>query len=98
VAWSFKGSCPGERRRLGSPKSVITSTLTSSRGSHRKAEGDGVRINLERVAGEAMLTRVGVEQWQDKAYNHVYRKIFQDKWRGYDPWNLTGHLDANMNM
>ncbi|KAH6884384.1 hypothetical protein B0T10DRAFT_409939 [Thelonectria olida] len=40
----------------------------------------------------------GVERWEDKAYNHVYRKIFQGKWNKYDPWDLTGRLDANMNM
>lgn len=40
----------------------------------------------------------GVERWEDKAYNHVYRKIFQGKWQEYDPWDLTGRLDANMNM
>ncbi|KAL2674064.1 hypothetical protein Neosp_012510 [[Neocosmospora] mangrovei] len=40
----------------------------------------------------------GVERWEDKAYNHVYRKIFQGKWHEYDPWDLTGRLDANMNM
>ncbi|KAI5453077.1 hypothetical protein NCC49_006106 [Naganishia albida] len=40
----------------------------------------------------------GVERWEDKAYNHVYRKIFQGKWREYDPFDLTGRLDAQMNM
>ncbi|PIG80732.1 hypothetical protein AARAC_006526 [Aspergillus arachidicola] len=40
----------------------------------------------------------GVERWEDRAYNHVYRKIFQGKWQEYDPWDLTGRLDANMNM
>ncbi|KAJ5578830.1 hypothetical protein N7450_007697 [Penicillium hetheringtonii] len=40
----------------------------------------------------------GVERWEDQAYNHVYRKIFQGKWKEYDPWDLTGRLDANMNM
>ncbi|KAJ5819759.1 hypothetical protein N7474_005350 [Penicillium riverlandense] len=40
----------------------------------------------------------GVERWEDRSYNHVYRKIFQGKWREYDPWDLTGRLDANMNM
>ncbi|KAK0118605.1 hypothetical protein ONS96_011696 [Cadophora gregata f. sp. sojae] len=40
----------------------------------------------------------GIERWEDKAYNHVYRKIFQGKWQEYDPWDLTGRLDANMNM
>ncbi|CAG8093103.1 unnamed protein product [Penicillium salamii] len=40
----------------------------------------------------------GVERWEDPAYSHVYRKIFQGKWNEYDPWDLTGRLDANMNM
>ncbi|KAJ5593679.1 hypothetical protein N7537_010583 [Penicillium hordei] len=40
----------------------------------------------------------GVERWEDRSYNHVYRKIFQGKWQEYDPWDLTGRLDANMNM
>ncbi|KAJ6139504.1 hypothetical protein N7471_005990 [Penicillium samsonianum] len=40
----------------------------------------------------------GVERWEDRAYNHVYRKIFQGKLNEYDPWDLTGRLDANMNM
>lgn len=40
----------------------------------------------------------GSERWEDKAYNHVYRKIFQGKWQEYNPWDLTGRLDANMNM
>ncbi|KAL3260527.1 hypothetical protein ABHI18_004502 [Aspergillus niger] len=40
----------------------------------------------------------GVERWEDRAYNHTYRKIFQGKWQEYDPWDLTGRLDANMNM
>ncbi|OXG77983.1 hypothetical protein C345_06401 [Cryptococcus neoformans A2-102-5] len=40
----------------------------------------------------------GVERWEDKAYNHVYRKIFEGKWREYDPWDLSGRLEANMNM
>ncbi|KAJ5361027.1 hypothetical protein N7541_001871 [Penicillium brevicompactum] len=40
----------------------------------------------------------GVERWEDRAYNHVYRNIFQGKWKEYDPWDLTGRLDANMNM
>ncbi|KFY82220.1 hypothetical protein V500_10713, partial [Pseudogymnoascus sp. VKM F-4518 (FW-2643)] len=40
----------------------------------------------------------GVERWEDRAYNHVYRKIFQGKWQEYDPWDLSGRLDANMNM
>ncbi|KAJ5090623.1 hypothetical protein N7532_009307 [Penicillium argentinense] len=40
----------------------------------------------------------GVERWEDRAYNHVYRKIFQGKWKEYNPWDLTGRLDANMNM
>ncbi|BCR91340.1 DUF1479 domain-containing protein [Aspergillus chevalieri] len=40
----------------------------------------------------------GVERWEDRSYNHVYRKIFQGKWHEYDPWDLTGRLDANMNM
>ncbi|KAF2012423.1 DUF1479-domain-containing protein [Aaosphaeria arxii CBS 175.79] len=40
----------------------------------------------------------GVERWEDAAYNHVYRKIFQGKWQEYDPWDLSGRLDANMNM
>ncbi|KAJ5108169.1 hypothetical protein N7456_004844 [Penicillium angulare] len=40
----------------------------------------------------------GVERWEDQSYNHVYRKIFQGKWKDYNPWNLTGRLDANMNM
>ncbi|OQE32550.1 hypothetical protein PENFLA_c001G05318 [Penicillium flavigenum] len=40
----------------------------------------------------------GVERWEDPSYNHVYRKIFQGKWREYNPWDLTGRLDANMNM
>ncbi|GKZ17815.1 hypothetical protein AbraIFM66951_012081 [Aspergillus brasiliensis] len=40
----------------------------------------------------------GVERWEDHAYNHTYRKIFQGKWQEYNPWDLTGRLDANMNM
>lgn len=58
----------------------------------------------------------GVERWEDVAYNHTYRKIFQGKvvssrnhppsgvaltqsqWQEYNPWDLTGRLDANMNM
>ncbi|GKZ33158.1 hypothetical protein AbraIFM66950_002944 [Aspergillus brasiliensis] len=40
----------------------------------------------------------GVERWEDRAYNHTYRKIFQGKWQEYNPWDLTGRLDANMNM
>ncbi|KAE8542256.1 hypothetical protein D1P53_001029 [Cryptococcus gattii VGV] len=40
----------------------------------------------------------GVERWEDKAYNHVYRKVFEGKWREYDPWDLSGRLEANMNM
>ncbi|KAG7416794.1 hypothetical protein ACKAV7_003577 [Fusarium commune] len=40
----------------------------------------------------------GVERWEDESYNHVYRKIFQGKWNEYNPWDLTGRLDANMNM
>ncbi|KAI2823512.1 hypothetical protein CBS115989_1494 [Aspergillus niger] len=40
----------------------------------------------------------GVERWEDRAYNHTYRKVFQGKWQEYDPWDLTGRLDANMNM
>lgn len=40
----------------------------------------------------------GVERWEDLAYNHTYRKIFEGKWQEYDPWDLTGSLGANMNM
>ncbi|KAJ5426134.1 hypothetical protein N7465_001204 [Penicillium sp. CMV-2018d] len=40
----------------------------------------------------------GVERWEDPSYNHVYRKIFQGNWREYNPWDLTGRLDANMNI
>ncbi|CAI7626420.1 unnamed protein product [Penicillium bialowiezense] len=40
----------------------------------------------------------GVERWEDSHYNHVYRKIFQGKWQDYNPWDLTGRLDANMNL
>ncbi|KAG9964054.1 DUF1479-domain-containing protein, partial [Aureobasidium melanogenum] len=40
----------------------------------------------------------GVERWEDRAYGHVYRNIFKGKWNEYDPWDLTGRLDANMNM
>jgi hypothetical protein len=39
-----------------------------------------------------------VERWEDKAYSHVYRKIFEGKWREYNPWDLTGRLDAVMDM
>ncbi|PWY94518.1 DUF1479-domain-containing protein [Aspergillus sclerotioniger CBS 115572] len=40
----------------------------------------------------------GVERWEDKAYSHTYRKIFEGKWQEFDPWDLTGRLDANMNL
>ncbi|KAJ5677253.1 uncharacterized protein N7477_002886 [Penicillium maclennaniae] len=40
----------------------------------------------------------GIGRWEDRSYNHVYRKIFQGKWQEYDPWDLTGRLDANMNI
>ncbi|RAO73167.1 uncharacterized protein BHQ10_009179 [Talaromyces amestolkiae] len=40
----------------------------------------------------------GVERWEDPAYNHTYRKIFQGQWQEYDPWDITGRLDADMNM
>ncbi|WVW84370.1 hypothetical protein I302_106404 [Kwoniella bestiolae CBS 10118] len=39
-----------------------------------------------------------VERWEDKAYNSVYRKIFEGKWREFDPWDLTGRIEAVMDM
>lgn len=39
-----------------------------------------------------------VERWENKAYSHVYRKIFEGRWREYNPWDLTGRLDAVMDM
>ncbi|KAF2993502.1 hypothetical protein E8E13_000618 [Curvularia kusanoi] len=40
----------------------------------------------------------GVERWEDQAYRYVYRKIFEGRWQEFDPWDLSGRLDANMNM
>lgn len=40
----------------------------------------------------------GIERWEDPSYRHTYRKILSGEWPEYDPWDMSGRLEANMNL
>lgn len=37
-----------------------------------------------------------LERWEDKLYVQSYRKIFEGKWEEFDPYDIHGRLDADM--
>lgn len=39
-----------------------------------------------------------LERWEDKLYSQCYKKIFEGRWEEFDPYDVSGRLDADMDV
>lgn len=64
---------------------------------------DRVRIRQPGDAGFALGPHVdggSVERWEKEGYGkaHVFDEIFEGRWEGFDPWELSTRLDATQDL